>query len=72
MGIRKSRYIESDRTHCCTRKFNMALNLCGVLRVTLYFFKSFLEVAAGGLAIVEASQLLEVTMVCFLRQEFNL
>ena len=50
----------------------MALNLCGVLRVTLYFFKSFLEVAAGGLAIVEVSQLLEVTMVCFLRQEFNL
>ena len=31
MWIRKNRYIESDKTHCCTRKFNIALSLCKVL-----------------------------------------
>ena len=66
MKIRKSRYIKSNGTYCYIEKFNMALSLCGVLGVTLYFFKGFLEAATKTL------QLLEVTMVCFLGQEFNL
>jgi len=54
-GIRigKSRCIELDRTHCCTGKFNVALSLCGVLRVALYFSKGFSEVAARGSAVAE-------------------
>ena len=36
MRIGKSRYIESNRTHCYIVKFNAALSLCGVLEVTLY------------------------------------
>ena len=64
--IRKSGCVESDGTHCCTEKFNMALSICGVLKVTLYFSKGFLE------AVTEVSQLLGVTVVCFLEQESNL
>ena len=56
MRIGKSRCIESDVTYCCTEKFNVALSLCRVLEVTLYFSKGFLEVTAGGLAVAEALQ----------------
>jgi len=66
MRIRKSRCVESDGTHCYIGKFNVALNLYGVLEVTLYFSKSFSEVTAGGSAVAEAPQLLGVTMVYFL------
>ena len=72
MRIRKSRCVESNRTRCCTGKFNAALSLCGVLGVTLYFSKGFSEAAARVSAVVEALQLLEETVVCFLGQEFNL
>ena len=41
----------------------MALSLCGVLKVTLYFSKSFQKVTAGVLAIAEALWLLGVTVV---------
>ena len=44
--IRKSRDIKSDRTYYYTEKFNIALSLCRVLGVALYFSKGFLEVAA--------------------------
>jgi len=54
MRIGKSRYIESDETHCYTEKFNIALSLYRVLGIALYFSKSFLEVAAGGSAVVKA------------------
>jgi len=64
--IRKSRCIKSDRTHCCTRKFNMALSLYRVLGVALYFFKAFSDVVA------EAPQPLGVTVIYFLGQESNL
>ena len=46
MGIRKSRYVESDKTCCYIGKFNMAFSLCRVLEVALYFSESFLEVVA--------------------------
>jgi len=72
MRIRKSRCVESNRTCCCIGKFNVALSLCGVLEVTLYFSKDFSEIAAGGLVVAEALQPLGVTMVCFMEQEFNL
>ena len=58
MRIRKSRYIELNQTYCCTGKFNAALSLCGVLEITLYFSKGFLEAAAKVSAVAEASQLL--------------
>jgi len=44
----------------------MALSLCGVLGVALYFSKSFSE------AVAEVLWPLEVTVVCFLEQEFSL
>jgi len=72
MKIRKSRCIESDGTHCCTRKFNMALSLYRVLKIALYFSKSLLEVAARGSAVAIALWPLRVTIVCFLGQESNL
>ena len=49
VGIRKSRYIELDKTHYYTEKFNMALNLYRALGVAFYFSKSFSEVAAEAL-----------------------
>ena len=64
--IKKSRCVELDGTCCCTWKFNIALSLCGVLGVTLYFFKGFSEVVAKAL------QSLGVTVVCFLEQKSNL
>ena len=66
MRIGKSRYIELNQTCYCTGKFNMALSLCGVLGVALYFSKSFSE------AIAEVLWFLGVTMVCFLGQESSL
>jgi len=66
MRIGKSRYVESNQTHCYTGKFNTALSLCGVLEVTLYFSKSFSEVAARVSAVAEALQPLGMTVVCFL------
>ena len=72
IGIRKSRCVESDRTHYYIGKFNIALSLYGVLEVTLYFSKSFSEVATRGSAVAKALQLLGVIVVCFLGQESNL
>ena len=72
MRIRKSKCIELDGTYCCTGEFNVALSLCGVLRVTLYFYKGFLEVAAGGSVVAKVPQPFGVTIVCFLEQESNL
>ena len=65
--IRKSKYIESDRTHCCIGKFNVAFNLCRVLGVTFYFSEDFSEAAARGSAVAKALQPLGITVVCFLR-----
>jgi len=72
MRIRKSRYIELDGTYCCIGKFNVALSLCRVLGVTLYFSKGFSETAAGKYVGIEVPQSLEVTIVSFLRQESKL
>ena len=72
MRIEKSRCIELNGTHCYTGKFNVALSLCRVLKVTLYFSKDFSEVAARVLVVAEALLPLEVTIVCFLGQESNL
>jgi len=60
MGIGKSRCVELDGIHCYIGKFNMALSLCRVLRVALYFSESFSE------AVVEALWPLGVTIVYFL------
>jgi len=49
MQIGKNRYIESDRTHYCTEKCNMALSLCEVLGVAFYFSKGFSEAVAKAL-----------------------
>ena len=72
MWIRKNRYIELDRTCCCIRKFNVALSLCEVLGVTLYFSKSFLKAAVRESAVTKVLQPLGVTIVCFLGQKSNL
>jgi len=72
MRIGKSGCVELDRTYCCTGKFNVALSLCGVLEVALYFSKDFSKAAAGVLAVAEAPRPLKVTIVCFLGQESNL
>jgi len=72
MRIRKSRCIELNQTCCCIGKFNVALSLCGILGVTLYFSKGFSEAAAGVSAVAEALWLLGETMVCFLEQESSL
>ena len=50
----------------------MVLSLCRVLEITLYFSKNFLEVATRISAAAKALHSLEVTIVCFLGQEFNL
>jgi len=72
MRIRKSRYVESNWTRCYTEKFNTALSLYRVLRITLYFSKGFSEVAARVSAVAEALQPLDKTMVYFLRQKSSL
>ena len=56
---------ESNQTHCYTGKFNVALSLCRVLGVTLYFSKGFLEAAARVLAVTKVLPLRE-TIVYFL------
>ena len=66
MRIRKSGYVELNWTRCCTGKFNVALSLCEVLGVTLYFSEGFSE------AVAEAPRPLEVTIVCFLGQKSSL
>ena len=50
----------------------MVLSLYRVLGITLYFSKNFSEATVKGLAVAEALQSLEVTIVCFLGQESNL
>ena len=72
MRIRKSKCIESDRTCCCTEKFNIALSLCGVLKVALYFSKSFLKVTTRVSVVAEAPWPFGVTMVYFLGQKSSL
>ena len=72
MRIGKSRCVELNWTYCCIGKFNMALSLCRVLGVALYFSEGFLEVAAGVSAVAEALWPLEETVVCFLGQESSL
>ena len=72
MRIRKSRCVELNWTCCCTGEFNATLSLCGVLGVTLYFSKGFLEAAAGVSAVAEAPWPLGETVVCFFGQESSL
>ena len=50
----------------------MALSLCKVLSVTLYFSEGFSEVTARVSIVAEVLQPLGVAMVCFLEQEFSL
>ena len=50
----------------------MVLNLYRVLEITLYFSKSFSEIAIEILVAVKALWLLEVTIVYFLEQKSNL
>ena len=72
MKIEKSGCIELNWTHCCIEKFNVALSLCGVLRVTLYFSKGFSEAATRVSVVAEALQPLGETIVYFLEQESSL
>ena len=72
MRLGKSGYVELDGTHCCTGEFNVALSLCGVLGVALYFSEDFSETAARVSAVAEALWPLEETVVCFLGQESSL
>ena len=53
MRIRKSGYIELDKTCYYTEKFNIAFSLYRVLEVTFYFSESFLAAATEGLAAVK-------------------
>ena len=50
----------------------MALSLYGVLEVTFYFFKGFLEAAARVSAVAEVPWPLRETVVCFLGRESSL
>ena len=50
----------------------MALSLCEVLGVALYFSEGFSETAAGVSVVAEALQPLGETVVCFLGQKSNL
>jgi len=54
MRIRKSRCVESNWTCCYIEKFNMALSLCKVLGVALYFSEGFSEAAARVSVVAEA------------------
>ena len=69
MRIGKSGCVKLNQTHCYTEKFNMALSLCRVLGVTLYFSEGFSEAAARVSAVAKAPQPLGETMVCFLEQK---
>ena len=72
MRIGKSRCVELNWAHYCTEKFNVALSLCRVLGIALYFSKGFSEAAARVSAVAEAPRPLGETMVCFLGQESSL
>ena len=72
MRIKKSRCIKLDRTHCCIGKFNIALSLCRVLEIALYFSEGFLEATARVSAVAKVLWPLEMTIVYFLGQESNL
>ena len=72
MRIGKSGCIELNWTHCYTGKFNVALSLCRVLGVALYFSKGFSEAAARVLAVAKALWSLGETIVYFLGQESSL
>ena len=72
MRIRKSRCVESNWTRCCIGEFNMALSMCGVLGVALYFSEGFSEAAAGVSAVAKVLRPLGETVVCFLGQESSL
>ena len=50
----------------------MALSLCRVLEVTLYFSEGFSEVAARVLVVAGTLQPLGMTVVCFLEQKSSL
>ena len=56
MWIGKNIYVELDRTHCYIEKFNVALSLCGVLEVTLYFSEDFLETAIRESVVAKVPQ----------------
>ena len=58
MRIGKNRCVELNKTHYCTGKFNVALSLCGVLEVALYFSKGFLEAAARRSVVAETLRFL--------------
>jgi len=49
MRIGKSGCVELNQTHYCIGKFNVALSLCRVLGITLYFSEGFLEAVAEAL-----------------------
>jgi len=70
--VRKSKYIESDKTYYYIEKFNVAFSLYKVLKVALYLFKSFLEVAVKILVATKTSYHFGVTIVYFLEQESSL
>ena len=53
MRIRKSKYVESNRTCCYIGKFNMAFSLYRVLEVVLYFSKVFSKVTVRELAVAK-------------------
>jgi len=72
MRIRKSKYVESNRTCCYIGKFNMAFSLYRVLEVVLYFSKVFSKVTVRELAVAKELWPLKVTVVYFLGQESNL
>jgi len=53
MRIRKSKYVESNRTCCYIEKFNMAFSLYRVLEVILYFSEVFSKVTVRELAVAK-------------------
>ena len=55
MRIRKSGYVELDRTYYSIGKFNVVLSLYRVLEVTLYFFESFSDIAIRELTVAEVA-----------------
>ena len=72
MRIRKSGYVESNWTCCCTGEFNVTLSLCRVLEVALYFSEGFSEAAARVSAVAVAPRPLGEAMVYFSGQKSSL
>ena len=60
--VQKSKYIELNRTYCYTMKFNIALSLYKVLKITLYFSKDFSKANIGRSTATEVLQSLGVTV----------